>query len=108
LLQVVSNLVVNAVQHAGDRARLILTGRRTGDEVVIEVADTGPGIPAEHLPHVFDRFYRGTGRAGGAGLGLAIAESLTRAMSGRIEVASTPGEGTTFTVRLPAVPAPQP
>jgi signal transduction histidine kinase len=102
LLQVLSNLVVNAVQHAGDRAALALATRRTGDAVVIDVSDTGPGIPADALPHVFDRFYRGTTRAGGAGLGLAIADSLTRAMSGRLTVSSVPGVGTTFTVRVPA------
>ena len=102
LLQVVSNLVVNAVQHAGAQARLTITTRRTGAEVVIEVADTGPGIPAAHLPHLFDRFYRGTNRGGGAGLGLAIADSLTQAMSGRIAVRSTVGEGTAFMVHLPA------
>ena len=101
LLQVVSNLVVNAVQHAGDAATLTITTRRTGAEVAIEVTDTGPGIRPEDLPHVFDRFYRGTGR-GGAGLGLAIADSLTRAMAGRLAVRSTVGEGTAFTVHLPA------
>jgi two-component system OmpR family sensor kinase len=105
LLQVVSNLVVNAVQHAGDQAQLALAVRRTGDEVVIDVSDTGPGIAPEDLPHVFDRFYRATARAGGAGLGLAIADSLTRAMSGRLAVRSVVGEGTTFTVRVPAAPA---
>jgi signal transduction histidine kinase len=106
LLQVLSNLVVNAVLHAGPSARLALATRRDGDAVVIEVSDTGPGIPADHLPHIFDRFYRGTGRAGGAGLGLAIAESLTRAMSGRLSVHSVVGSGTTFTVRVPAVHEP--
>jgi signal transduction histidine kinase len=114
LLQVLSNLVVNAVLHAGDGANLTLAtrlegaeeGAEAGAEVVIEVSDSGPGIPAEHLPHVFDRFYRGKARAGGAGLGLAIASSLTRAMGGRVGVSSVPGAGTTFTVRLPAAPAP--
>jgi signal transduction histidine kinase len=106
LLQVVSNLVVNAVQHAGERASLTLATRREGDEVVIAVGDTGAGIPPDHLPHVFDRFYRARSRGGGAGLGLAIAGSLARAMSGRIEVTSTTGEGTTFTVALPAAGVP--
>ena len=101
LLQVVSNLVVNAVQHAGDEAGFTIATRRGDDEVAIEVSDTGPGIRPEDLPHVFDRFYRGTSR-GGAGLGLAIADSLTRAMAGRLAVRSTVGEGTAFTVHLPA------
>ncbi len=102
LLQVLSNLVVNAVQHAGDRAQLSVATRQAGAEVVIEVSDTGPGIPPGELPHLFDRFYRGTTRAGGAGLGLAIADSLTRAMSGRVAVSSVVGVGTTFTVHIPA------
>jgi two-component system OmpR family sensor kinase len=101
LLQVVSNLVVNAVQHAGDRAGLTLSTRCCADEAVIEVSDTGQGIAPEDLPYVFDRFYRGTGRPGGAGLGLAIADSLTRAMSGRLAVSSVAGTGTTFTVWMP-------
>jgi signal transduction histidine kinase len=101
LLQVLSNLVVNAVQHAGDGAELVLGTRRDGGDVLITVGDTGAGIPPEELPHVFDRFYRGGARGGGSGLGLAIAESLTRAMGGRIEVRSTPAAGTTFTVGLP-------
>jgi two-component system sensor histidine kinase BaeS len=90
------------VQHAGAGARVTVTTRRAGTEVLIEVTDTGPGIPADQLPHLFDRFYRGTSRAGGAGLGLAIVDSLLRAMSGRIAVDSTIGTGTTFSVRLPA------
>jgi len=102
LLQVLSNLVVNAVQHAGEQARLTLVTSGDGGEVVIAVSDSGAGIAAEHLPHVFDRFHRGRVGGSGAGLGLAIADSLTRAMGGRIEVAATEGAGTTFTVRLPA------
>jgi two-component system, OmpR family, sensor kinase len=105
LLQVVTNLVVNAVQHAGPDARLTLRTRRHAGEVVIMVSDTGAGIPPDHLPHVFDRFYRAR-TGGGAGLGLAIASSLTDAMSGRIDVDSAPGAGTTFTVRLPVAAEP--
>jgi signal transduction histidine kinase len=73
--------------------------------VVIEVSDTGPGIPPEELALVFDRLYRGhaarTGGPIGAGLGLAIAASLTRAMGGDISARSEVGRGATFTVRLP-------
>ncbi|MGQ0804635.1 MAG: sensor histidine kinase [Actinomycetota bacterium] len=105
LLQVLSNLVTNAVQHAGHDASLTLTAWRTGDRAVIEVADTGAGIAAADLSHVFERFHRGgpagTGVPGGAGLGLAIAASLVRAMDGEISVRSMPGAGTTFTVSLP-------
>ncbi|GII20966.1 sensor histidine kinase [Planosporangium mesophilum] len=108
LLQVLSNLVVNAVHHAGEGSQITLSTRLDGAEAVIEVSDSGSGIPAEHLPHVFDRFYRAQSGTGGAGLGLAIVDSLTRAMGGRVSVASVPGAGTTFTVRLPAARNPQP
>ena len=71
-----------------------------------EVSDTGSGIPAEHLPRVFDRFYRGSGdrsQAGqGNGLGLAIAKGLVEAMHGQITIHSQPGQGTTVTIQLPA------
>jgi two-component system, OmpR family, sensor kinase len=106
LLQVLTNLVTNAVRHAGPDATLTLRTRREGDRVVVEVADDGPGIPPEELPHVFDRMFRGararTDTGGGAGLGLAIAASLTEAMGGTISASSEPGRGATFSVALPA------
>lgn len=105
LLQVLTNLVTNAVRH-GCNAPISISARREGNLVRIEVSDRGPGISPEDLPHVFERLYRGTKARsespGGAGLGLAIAASLVRAMGGRIEVVSTPGVGTTFTVTLHA------
>jgi len=111
LLQVVSNLTGNALRHGGDGVTVTLSARAdAGGAVVIEVADTGPGIPAADLPHVFDRFYRGSaarrGVPGGAGLGLAIVASLVEAMGGVISVRSTVGQGTTFSMRLPAATAP--
>jgi signal transduction histidine kinase len=106
LLQVLTNLVTNAVRHAGEEATIAISAHRREDRVRIDVADTGPGIPVEELPHVFERLYRGdrsrTDSPAGAGLGLAIAASLTRAMGGDITVESIPGEGTTFSVWLPA------
>jgi signal transduction histidine kinase len=109
LLQVLSNLIANAVHHAGEDARITLWARPRGTDVMISVTDNGAGIPESELPYVFDRLYRGsqarTGAPGGAGLGLAIAASLTRAMGGDIDVQSTPRTGTTFSVRLPHAPA---
>ncbi len=100
--QVVTNLLSNALKFtpAGGAVRLELAPAGTG--AVIRVSDTGPGIPPDELPHVFDRFFRGRGaRAGGSGVGLTVARELVRAHGGEIEVESAPGRGTTFTVRLP-------
>lgn len=106
LLQVLTNLVTNAVRHAGPDATITLRTRHGDGRVTLQVADDGPGIPAAELPHVFDRMFRGsrarTDTAGGAGLGLAIAASLTRAMGGEISAESEPGHGATFSVVLPA------
>ncbi|HXL41160.1 MAG TPA: HAMP domain-containing sensor histidine kinase [Actinomycetota bacterium] len=105
LLQVLTNLITNAVRH-GRNAPITVTGRPEGDYVRIEVSDQGPGISPEDLPHVFERLYRGSKARsespGGAGLGLAIALSLVKAMDGWIEVHSTLGVGTTFAVTLPS------
>src|SRR5918999_1090595 len=109
LLQVLTNLVTNAVRHAGAEATVTLRARRDGGRVAMEVADDGPGIPPEELPHVFERLYRGSAARAeaptGAGLGLSIVASLTRAMGGDVEVDSTQGEGTTFRIWLPAADA---
>ena len=108
LLQVLSNLVTNAIRHGGPQAELSLAARREGGTVLLEVSDTGPGIPPEDVGHIFDRLFRGSrptvGSASGAGLGLAIARSLTEAMGGTIWASSTPGVGTTISLRLPAAP----
>jgi len=106
LLQVLTNLITNAIHHAGESAKITVSGRRSSGATVIEVSDNGRGIPPEDIAHVFERLYRGsrpqTDTPAGAGLGLAIAASLTRAMGGGIRVVSTPGVGTTFTVTMPA------
>jgi signal transduction histidine kinase len=110
LLQVLSNLVGNAVRYGGDGVTVTLSarGERAAGTVALEVADTGPGIPADDLERIFDRFYRGTaarqGVPGGAGLGLAIVVSLVEAMGGEISARSTVGRGTTFCIRMPAAP----
>jgi len=75
------------------------------DDAVVEVSDSGIGLSGEELPHVFERFWRSDkSRArsrGGAGIGLAIVRELVRAHEGRIDVSSRPGEGTTFSIRIP-------
>ncbi len=103
--EVLDNLMENALGHTPAGGRIKLSARREGAQVRIAVSDSGGGIAPEHLPHVFERFYRADpGRArtqGGSGLGLAIAKGLTEAQGGRVEAASTPGQGSTFAVVLP-------
>jgi two-component system sensor histidine kinase MtrB len=99
LERIVANLVGNAVEH-GDTDVAVRVGSDGGP--FVEVADHGPGIAREHLPHLFERFYKADAArsGGGTGLGLAIAQENARLLGGRIEVWSEPGEGTRFTLRL--------
>lgn len=104
--QVVLNLFQNAVQHtpsAGGRIRV--AAERTEAEAVLVVEDNGPGIPPEHLPRIFDRFYRidssRARKAGGSGLGLAISRSIVESFGGTIEAESEAGRGALFRIRLP-------
>lgn len=107
LRQILANLLENAVRHAAGGTVTVRTKREDGG-VAVEVEDTGPGIPAEHLPRVFERFYRvDTGRArstGGTGLGLAIVKHLVEAHGGRVGAESAVGLGTTFRVYFPDDP----
>lgn len=105
LRQAIANLVANAIRYT-DQGSVTVSADGSGpDEILIRVADTGRGIRAEDLPHIFDRFWRAEKsrdrRSGGSGLGLAITERLIAAHGGRIDVQSTVGEGTTVSVRLP-------
>ncbi len=105
LAQVVRNLLSNALRHTPKGGRITVCARRQDGHVRLEVRDTGPGIPPEHVSHVFDRFWRGDpSRArdtGGSGLGLSIARSLVNAMGGRIGVESQVGKGSTFWIEFP-------
>jgi signal transduction histidine kinase len=100
--QVVANLVSNALGHAPESGRVVVSAVPLPDQVQVSVADDGPGIAPEELSHVFDRFWRGgKPRVEGSGLGLAIARELVRAHGGRIWVESEPGKGTAFFFTLP-------
>jgi signal transduction histidine kinase len=102
------NLLDNAIKYTGSGGRVTVKGADTADRWSVSVSDTGPGIAPEHLPRIFDRFYRvdpsRTGDGDGAGLGLAICQSIIRGLGGRISVDSTVGRGTTFVVELPLQP----
>ncbi|GLY05751.1 ATP-binding protein [Actinoplanes sp. NBRC 101535] len=103
LSQALRNLVGNAVQHTPPDATITVTVGGSTGEHRIQVADTGPGIPPEHLPHLFERFWRGDPARtapGGSGLGLSIVQSIATAHGGSIRVAT--GAGTVFTLTLPA------
>jgi len=98
------NLTENAIRHAGDGADVRVTARGLTGAVEVQVSDTGLGIAPEHLPHVFERFYRVEGsRSGpGTGLGLAIVKHVAEAHGGRAEIESAEGRGTTVRVILAA------
>ena len=80
---------------------LSVATREEGDEVVVEVADTGSGIPAEHLSRIYDPFFTTKASGRGTGLGLSITYGIIREHGGRIQCDSVPGQGTRFTLRLP-------
>ncbi len=108
LKQVVLILLDNAIKYTPAGERVVVSASTTLQWAHITVSDSGPGIDADMLPHIFERFYRGDlARQGtGVGLGLAIAKALVEAQRGRIEVDTQAGEGTSFTVSLPRAPMP--
>lgn len=108
---VVQNLISNALSHPPAGSPVTVRCHPSDNDALLEVHDAGPGIPAEHLPHLFDRFYRAdrarTQTQGHTGLGLAIARAICLAHDGHLEATSSPGQGTTFKLRLP-LSRPQP
>jgi histidine kinase len=108
--QLLDNLISNSIKFtpAGGSVRVAL--QRGGPAVLVSVADTGPGIPAEDQPRLFDRFFRsegsGAGMVQGSGLGLAIAKAIVHAHAGRLWVESDVGRGSTFRFELAGVPSP--
>ena len=106
MAQILSNLIDNALQYTPPGGHVTVTADREGPEMVFRVADDGEGVRAEHLPHLFERFYRADFARdrdhGGSGIGLAIVKALTEAHGGHVAAASPgPGQGCTFTVTVP-------
>jgi len=104
--QVITNLLTNAIHYNKPNGEIRVSTRSENGAAIVTISDTGQGIAAEDLPHIFERFYRAdksrSRAAGRSGLGLAISKAVVDAHDGTIEVTSQPGAGTTFTVRLPA------
>ncbi len=103
--QILNNLITNAIRHTPPQGSVSVSAAQTRDTTVITVKDSGEGIPAHHLPHIFDRFYRAdhsrSRSTGGSGLGLAISRELAHAHNGSLTASSTPGVGSTLTLRIP-------
>jgi signal transduction histidine kinase len=115
LIRLFMNLLDNAIKFTPQNGRVTIQAQANTQTAQIAIRDSGAGIAAEHLPHLFNRFYRiedgrtrewGSNGQGGAGLGLAIAYEITRTHGGQLSVASTIGEGTTITVQLPLIHTP--
>jgi signal transduction histidine kinase len=103
LHQVITNLLTNALKFTPAGGRVTISTGPSGTDAVLEVTDTGTGIPADELPRIFDRFWRGrqASRTSGSGIGLAVAAELTRAHGGQLTATSQPGQGTRMTLTLP-------
>lgn len=106
LEQAVENVTANAVRHTPDGGAIRLHAERAGENVVLTVSDSGEGIAPEHLPHIFDRFYKTASAKGiasrGSGLGLSIVKAIVTRHGGRVSATSTVGAGTTIRIELPA------
>ncbi|NLP36416.1 MAG: HAMP domain-containing protein [Firmicutes bacterium] len=105
LEQVLSNLVNNAAKYTPQGGQVTIAAREEKGQVIIAVTDTGIGIEAEHLPYIFERFYRvdpsRTRSTGGSGIGLALVKELVETMGGRVEATSVPGKGSSFRLYFP-------
>ncbi|MBM4110716.1 MAG: PAS domain-containing protein [Phycisphaerae bacterium] len=105
LHQAVANLVSNAIKYSPSGSRVDMVGRLGGASIEIAVVDNGPGIPAKHLPRIFERFYRvdkaRSRELGGTGLGLALVKHIALAHGGSVDAQSAAGSGSRFTIRLP-------
>ena len=99
--QVFCNLLDNAAKHGGSGKRIETAIRREGDAAVITIRDYGPGIPEEELPHVKYKFYKGSSKARGSGIGLAVCEEIVTRHNGRLDIGNAEGGGCIVTIRLP-------
>jgi signal transduction histidine kinase len=106
LEELIGNLLDNAIKNTPFEGQVKISDTINGDHIEIRISDSGPGIPLEQLPYVFERFYQVTGVRTGVGLGLAIAKEIVLAHNGTITAESQPGEGATFIVRLPSANLP--
>ena len=104
--QAIENIVVNALRHTPVGSHISLRASREDERVVIEVSDSGEGISSEHLPHIFDRFYKASSTNGlaspGSGLGLSIVKAIVIRHGGNISASSEPGRGTTIRIEVPS------
>jgi signal transduction histidine kinase len=108
--QALHNLLRNALRHTSPGGIIVVVAERAGDRLALRVRDTGEGIGADDLPHIWERFYRGdlaraSDASGGAGLGLALVKEVIEAMGGAVDVESEPGKGSVFTLLLPTTTA---
>ena len=111
LRQVLDNVVGNAIKYSHDGGKISISIHSEENQVILQVTDQGPGIPASDQPHIFDKFYRGTNISQdveGSGLGLAIVKNIVESHQGRIWVESTVGKGSSFFIVLPVIPDPVP
>jgi len=109
--QILNNLVSNALRYTPPKGKVGIHLEATNKSVVITISDSGPGIPAVHLTHIFERFYRAdksrSRTEGGTGLGLSIARQLAHLHGGSLTAANIPGGGAEFTLTLPKTSSPQ-
>ena len=107
LRRAIDNLLTNVLVHTPAGTAVAISASAAGGCVTIEISDDGPGVPPEHLPHIFERFYRAGGRSGGSGLGLAIAAEIASAHGGTAQAAPLRPHGLRITLTLPARPGPR-
>ena len=99
--QVFLNILDNAAKHGGEGGKITAEMHREGDFVVVRIRDFGPGIPEEELPLVKKKFYKGTSKARGSGIGLAVCEEIVSMHNGTLELSNAEGGGTLVTISLP-------